>query len=92
MAFRLLPTGVIVAIASGALAAPAQTQGEPPGPDTAQAEQRPLTSYGDENPSCLQWSDDCFTCARQPVGAVACSTAGAACVAAASIRCTKSAK
>jgi hypothetical protein len=88
-AFRLLPTGVIVAIASGALAASAQTQGDPPG--AAQAEQRPVMTYGDENPSCLQWTDDCFICARGADGAVACSTAGVVCVAA-FVRCTKSVK
>lgn len=88
-AFRLLPTCVIVAIALGARLVSAQTQGEPPGP--AQAEQRPVVTYGDEDPSCLNWTDDCIICAKDAVGAVACSTAGAACVAAA-IRCTKAAK
>jgi hypothetical protein len=93
MTLRLLPIGVVAAVLAGSTSTLAQTQGEAavPAPPPAGRHQRPIMAYGEENAACLQWTDDCFTCAKQTDGATACSTAGAACVASA-IRCTKATK
>lgn len=45
----------------------------------AQAEPRPTEDFGNDNPSCVDWTDGCIVCEKQPDGAPACSTPGIAC-------------
>jgi len=45
----------------------------------AQAETRPTEDFGDDNPTCIDWTDGCIVCEKQPDGAPACSTPGIAC-------------
>jgi hypothetical protein len=93
----LFRAGVVLAFVGAATTSYAQAPNDAPAPPEAAApspaptaEQRSVAVFGDENPSCLQWNDGCFTCAKQPDGATACSTAGAACLPVA-IQCTKKA-
>lgn len=38
-------------------------------------------AYGAAHPDCLEWSDGCVICKKQPDAEASCSTAGAACAA-----------
>jgi hypothetical protein len=64
------------------LACPASAQAPAPTPAPTVPEKaaKPVSAFGDDKPDCLQWTDGCIICKRQADGAVACSTAGAACV------------
>jgi hypothetical protein len=44
-------------------------------------------SYGDQNPTCIEWTDACVVCRRDGHG-IACSTPGIACVRG-PVRCLK---
>jgi hypothetical protein len=39
-----------------------------------------IAAFADDKPNCLEWTDGCTICKKQPDGSVACSTVGAACV------------
>ena len=48
----------------------------PPPPAAPKA----IAAFADDKPNCLEWTDACTICKKQPDGSVACSTVGAACV------------
>jgi hypothetical protein len=52
------------------------------------APEKPAQAYGEDHPSCLEWTDGCLVCARQADGSAACSMVGAACLPAA-VSCLK---
>jgi len=52
-------------------------------------EEKPSQAYGEDHPSCLEWTDGCLVCARLEDGSAACSMVGAACLPAA-VSCLKS--
>jgi len=54
----------------------------------APAEPRPTETFGENNPACVNWTDGCIVCAKQPDGTAACSTPGVACGQEA-VRCVK---
>ena len=39
-----------------------------------------LQTFGDRNPTCMEWSDSCSICQRGDDGKAKCSTVGIACV------------
>jgi hypothetical protein len=43
-------------------------------------EPRAIAAFADDKPTCLEWTDGCTICKKQPDRSVACSTVGAACV------------
>lgn len=68
-----------------ALYAPSAVAQAPP-PET---KERPVAAFGEDNPSCREWSDGCIVCAKVEDGSAACSTVGIACLPVA-VMCTKS--
>lgn len=60
---------------------------EPQAP-SAQAESAVIHAYGSANPSCVEWTDGCTTCAKSDAAEPACSTPGIACQPA-GIQCKK---
>jgi hypothetical protein len=73
--FLCLAIGVSLARADE-LAPPAMPQTPP-----AQAGSvHEVETYGDADATCLEWSNGCQVCRRQPSGGWACSTPGIACV------------
>jgi hypothetical protein len=78
-AFALLATAaLLLAARAGAQDAPAPA-----------AQEKPTQAYGEDHPSCLEWTDGCLVCARQEDGVAACSMVGAACLPAA-VSCLQS--
>jgi hypothetical protein len=70
-------------------ATPAPAPPPTPAPTPAPlADTKPVQAFGDEHPSCAEWTDGCIVCKRQSDETVACSLVGIACVAAAAI-CSK---
>ncbi len=67
-----------------ALAQAPQTTPQAPAP----APSKHVMAFGADNPKCLEWTDDCVVCKRQPDDDFACSTPGTACVAV-DPRCSK---
>jgi hypothetical protein len=60
-------------------AAPEQVP-EPPPPMTKVPLDIPMEAFGTANPDCVEWTDSCRTCARDPENRVSCSTPGIACL------------
>jgi len=59
-------------------------------PPTPPATPKAITAFADDKPNCLEWTDGCTICMKQPGGAAGCSTVGAACVQTEPV-CTKNA-
>ena len=57
-------------------------------PPTPPAAPKAIAAFADDKPNCLERTDGCTICKKQPDGSVACSTVGAACVQTAPI-CSK---
>jgi hypothetical protein len=55
-----------------------------------EAEQKPVSAFGRNHPSCREWTDGCLVCAKQADDSAACSTVGFAWIPAA-VACTKGA-
>ncbi|MBG0810052.1 hypothetical protein IY145_11750 [Methylosinus sp. H3A] len=55
----------------------------------AAAEEKPSQAYGEDHPTCQEWTDGCLVCARREDGSAACSMVGVACLPAAVV-CLKS--
>lgn len=68
--------GALAAMVLLGLAGPARC--DAPKPEKLPAAVSVL-AYGAANPSCLEWSDGCVTCAREGAGDKKCSTPGVAC-------------
>lgn len=51
--------------------------------------EKPVQSYGEDHPACLEWTDGCIVCARRDGEEAACSMVGAACLPAA-VACLES--
>lgn len=49
-------------------------------PSSRDASERPVATFGEDNPSCREWSDGCIVCAKRKDESPACSTRGIACV------------
>ncbi|ATQ68930.1 MULTISPECIES: hypothetical protein [Methylosinus] len=71
----------LLALISALLIAPARGEDAPSQEQPVQ--EKPTQAYGEDHPSCLEWTDGCLVCARQDDGAAACSMVGAACLPAA---------
>jgi hypothetical protein len=53
---------------------------EPPLPMTKVPLNIPMEAYGTANPGCVEWTDSCRTCVRDPENRISCSTPGIACL------------
>jgi hypothetical protein len=59
---------------------PAVPMPEPPPPAKSVPPDIPMEAFGTANPGCVEWSDSCRTCARDPENRISCSTPGIACL------------
>jgi hypothetical protein len=74
---RLLVLALALSTCAAMAGEPAPAPGVTAG-DAASA--RDLETYGEADATCLEWSNGCQVCRRQPDGGWGCSTPGIACV------------
>jgi hypothetical protein len=75
------PLLLLLALSLSTCAAMGGEPAPPPGNMAAEAgSPRDLETYGEADATCLEWSNGCQVCRRQPEGGWACSTPGIACV------------
>ncbi|MFO1148195.1 MAG: hypothetical protein U1E62_07440 [Alsobacter sp.] len=71
---------VVLMVLGPALADEPPAAPAPVGPASDPASPREVEAYGEADVTCLEWSNGCQVCRRQPDGGWACSTPGIACV------------
>jgi hypothetical protein len=67
---------LLLSFCVGAALSPVRADIPPPPPPQPKA----VDAFADDRPNCLEWTDGCTICKRQPDGSAGCSTVGAACV------------
>jgi hypothetical protein len=77
---RFLPLFAVLAIACGGEATLAEEAASSKPPVAETTSPRDLETYGEADATCLEWSNGCQVCRRQPEGGWGCSTPGIACV------------
>jgi hypothetical protein len=70
------PLGVVLLLSMIALAQPTTEEPKPP---VSNESERHVSNYGDQDSTCIRWTDKCRTCNRGINADIVCSNIGIAC-------------